>query len=63
MKAKTHSGLKKRIKVTAKGKLIFKKPGRNHLLWHKSKRTRRGARKGLVAHPSDEHAIKSLLKI
>jgi len=41
-KMKTHSGIKKRIKVTKSGKLTRRKANRNHLLEHKpSTRTRR----------------------
>ncbi|MDR1244108.1 MAG: 50S ribosomal protein L35, partial [Endomicrobium sp.] len=31
-KIKTHSGSKKRFKVTGKGKVKYKKPGQRHLL-------------------------------
>ncbi len=41
-KMKTHSGIKKRIKVTGRGKLMRQKATRRHLLEHKpSTRTRR----------------------
>ena len=41
-KMKTHSGIKKRIKVTGTGKLLRQKANRRHLLEHKpSTRTRR----------------------
>ncbi len=41
-KMKTHSGIKKRIKVTGRGKLMRQKANRRHLLEHKpSTRTRR----------------------
>ena len=35
-KNKTHSGMKKRIKVTGSGKLLFQRAGKRHLLEHKS---------------------------
>jgi large subunit ribosomal protein L35 len=35
-KNKTHSGMKKRIKVTGSGKLLFERAGKRHLLEHKS---------------------------
>jgi len=35
-KNKTHSGIKKRIKVTGTGKLLFQRAGKRHLLEHKS---------------------------
>jgi len=41
-KMKTHSGTKKRVKMTGKGKLRRQRANRRHLLEHKaSKRTRR----------------------
>lgn len=41
-KMKTHSGAKKRFKVTATGQLKHKRAGKSHLNEHKpSKRTRR----------------------
>jgi ribosomal protein L35 len=35
-KNKTHSGMKKRVKVTGSGKLLFQRAGKRHLLEHKS---------------------------
>jgi large subunit ribosomal protein L35 len=35
-KNKTHSGMKKRIKVTGSGELLFQRAGKRHLLEHKS---------------------------
>jgi large subunit ribosomal protein L35 len=41
-KMKTHSGAKKRFKVTGTGKVMRRRANRNHLLEHKSStRTRR----------------------
>jgi large subunit ribosomal protein L35 len=41
-KMKTHKGIKKRFKLTAKGKLRYKHPGAGHLLSSKNaKRLRR----------------------
>ena len=41
-KMKTHSGAKKRFKVTGSGKLTHKRAGKGHLNEHKSsRRTRR----------------------
>ncbi len=34
-KMKTHSGAKKRFKVTGSGKLMRRKAGKNHLMEHK----------------------------
>jgi large subunit ribosomal protein L35 len=41
-KMKSHSGARKRFKVTGSGKLMHRRANRNHLLEHKSStRTRR----------------------
>jgi len=37
-KTKTHSGAKKRFKVTGTGKLVHKQAGKRHLNEHKSSR-------------------------
>jgi large subunit ribosomal protein L35 len=37
-KMKTHKGLRKRIRVSARGKVRFKKPGAGHLMSGKSGR-------------------------
>jgi large subunit ribosomal protein L35 len=63
MKAKTHSGLKKRVKVTRNKKVIFKKPGRNHLLFNKSKGQKRGFKRGVQVKGSDLNNVYSMLKI
>ena len=63
MKAKTHSGTKKRVKVRGKGKslkLTFNKAARRHLMVNKSKR-QKAIRNIDVAH-SNVYAIKKLLK-
>ena len=60
-KQKTHSGTKKRVKVTGSGKLLREKANRRHLLEHKSsKRTRRLEGVTEVAK-SDVKRIKRLL--
>ena len=40
-KNKTHSGMKKRIKVTGTGKLLAERAGKRHLLERKSSRITR----------------------
>jgi large subunit ribosomal protein L35 len=40
-KNKTHSGMKKRIKVTGSGKLLAERAGKRHLLERKSSRLTR----------------------
>jgi large subunit ribosomal protein L35 len=45
-KVKTKRAAKKRLKVTANGKVKIKKAGLRHLLEHKSSGNKRGKRKG-----------------
>ena len=61
-KTKTHSGAKKRFKVTGTGKVMRRRANRNHLLEHKpSKRTRR--LDGMAEVPqADAKNIKKLLR-
>ncbi|GLY73522.1 50S ribosomal protein L35 [Actinoallomurus iriomotensis] len=60
-KMKTHSGAKKRFKVTGSGKIMRRRANRNHLLEHKpTKRTRR-LDGPVVLSKNDETKIKKLL--
>lgn len=60
-KMKTHSGTKKRIKVTGSGKLLHERTNKRHLLEGKSsRRTRRLTGTAEVA-PSDAKKVKRLL--
>ncbi len=62
-KMKTHSGSKKRFRVTGTGKLMRQQANRRHLLENKSsRRTRRLALDTTVA-PADKKKIKRLLGI
>lgn len=61
MKLKTHRGLKKRVKVTGRGKFLLRKPGKQHLLINKSKRQKAFQNSGKPVHPSDEKKIRQLL--
>ncbi len=62
-KQKTHSGAKKRFKVTGSGKLLREQAGKRHLLEHKpSTLTRRLAADVEVA-PADRKKVKKLLGI
>jgi large subunit ribosomal protein L35 len=60
-KMKTHSGAKKRFRVTGSGKVMRRRANRSHLLEHKpSKRTRR--LDGVVTvSPNDKKAVRKLL--
>jgi large subunit ribosomal protein L35 len=61
MKNKTHSGTKKRIKVTGTGKLMREKAGKRHLLEKKSsEKTRRLAGQTEVA-PQDNKRLRKML--
>lgn len=60
-KMKTHSGAKKRFRVTGSGKLMREQAGKRHLLEHKSsRRTRRLSSDQPVAQP-DVKPTKRLL--
>jgi large subunit ribosomal protein L35 len=60
-KNKTHSGAKKRFRITGSGKVMREQAGARHLFEHKSShRTRRLASDQLVA-PADASKIKKLL--
>ena len=60
-KLKTHSGAKKRIKVTGTGKYMRRQAGRGHLKLAKGKSTYR-RRKGVVEMaPGDAKVIKKQL--
>ncbi|MCM6778833.1 50S ribosomal protein L35 [Nocardia sp. CDC159] len=62
-KMKSHSGSRKRFKVTGTGKLMREQTGRRHLMEHKSNRvTRRLEGKEVVAK-ADVRRVKKLLGI
>ncbi len=46
MKLKSHSASKKRVKISAKGKLSFQKSAKKHLLTNKSKRQKKAFKDG-----------------
>ena len=60
-KQKTHSGLKKRIKVTGTGKLMRGRAYKNHLAASKITKQNRQLRKETIVSKSDEKRIKSLI--
>jgi len=62
MKLKSHSGAKKRIKITGKGNLLHKGAATSHLLTHKDKQGKKQHHK--FSNPiskADEKIIKRLL--
>jgi large subunit ribosomal protein L35 len=60
-KMKTHSGAKKRFRVTGKGKLMHRRAGRNHLLEHKSSTRTRRLFNEEVMSPADAKKANKLL--
>ena len=60
-KMKTHSGAKKRLRLTGTGKIMRRRASRQHLFEHKpSTRTRRLAN-DVVLSPADTKKMKRLL--
>ena len=62
-KNKTHSGTKKRFRVTGSGKLMREQANGRHLLEHKSSRRTRRLAGDVAVAPSDTKKIKRLLGI
>ncbi|WP_103064009.1 50S ribosomal protein L35 [Actinomyces qiguomingii] len=60
-KNKTHSGAKKRFRVTGSGKLMRERAGKRHLLEVKSSRRKRRLSKDQVVAPADTRQVKRLL--
>ncbi len=62
-KNKTHSGTKKRIRVTGSGKLMREQAGARHLLEHKSSRRTRRLAADVPVSAADTKKAKRLLGI
>jgi len=60
-KLKPHKGLLKRVKVTGTGKLLRSKPGRRHLLSHKSGKTLRQMRRSAGIAKPEVNRMKTLM--
>lgn len=60
-KMKTKSSLKKRVRVTASGKLKHKKQGLRHILTKKSQKRKRQLRKHGMISAADAPLLKRLL--
>ncbi len=60
-KMKTHSGSKKRFKVTGSGKLKKQQAGMRHNLEVKSGKRKRSLNQDQVLSPADSKVIKKLL--
>jgi large subunit ribosomal protein L35 len=59
-KQKTHSGAKKRFKISGTGKVLRRKAMQSHNLEKKSAKRRRAFRKDVVLDGSDAREIKKL---
>lgn len=62
-KMKTHSGAKKRFKVTGSGKIKRSQANQRHLMRKKTKKAKRHGRPGLIVHVSEHARIERLLAI
>ncbi len=62
-KMKTHSGAKKRFKLTGSGKLKRQQANRRHYLEHKSSRLKRRLGSDQIVAPADVRNIKKMLGI
>ncbi|RRS01839.1 50S ribosomal protein L35 [Glycomyces terrestris] len=60
-KMKTHSGAKKRFKVTGSGKLMRRGAGKNHLMLAKSGAFKRKQQGRMEVSPADTKQVKKLL--
>lgn len=60
-KMKTHSGAKKRFRVTGSGKIMHERAGKRHLLERKSSRQTRRLTGDVVAKPSTTFTAKRML--
>ena len=60
-KIKTHSGAKKRFKLTKNGKVKRGKAFRSHILTKKSTKLKRGFRKAAYADKTNTAALKRML--
>ena len=61
-KMKTHSGAKKRFKVTAKGKVRARHAMRSHILTKKSAKRKRRLGRPLIVDDADAPRVKKLLR-
>jgi large subunit ribosomal protein L35 len=60
-KMKTHSGSRKRFKITGSGKVMRRQANRRHLLEHKSSRRTRRLASDVEVSPADSKRVKRLL--
>ena len=62
-KMKTHSGAKKRFKVTAGGKVRARHPFTSHILEKKSPKRKRALGRPSIVHEHDVPRIKRMLRV
>ncbi len=60
-KQKTHKGAKKRFRVSAKGKVLYRKAGTSHLLSHMNTNRKRKLRKTGVLGALDAKRIRQMI--
>lgn len=60
-KMKTHSGAKKRFRVTGSGLLKFKRAGMRHIMTKMSTKRKRNLRKSGVVRKTEEWRVKRML--
>ena len=60
-KLKTNKGAKKRFRITARGKILFSRTGKGHLLSSKSAKRRRHLRKATTFHSFNTRLAQRLL--
>ena len=60
-KVKTHSGAKKKLKVTGTGKIVRRRAMRSHILGKKTQKRNRGFRKPEVLGDSQAAVVKKML--
>jgi large subunit ribosomal protein L35 len=61
-KMKTHSGAKKRFKVTAKGKVRARHAMRSHILTKKNAKRKRRLGRPMIVNDADVPKVKKLLR-
>ena len=60
-KNKTHSGIKKRVRITGSGRLMREQVNARHLLEHKSSRRTRRLAGDVPLSPADAKRVRRLL--
>lgn len=60
-KIKTHSGAKKRFKLTKSGKVVRAHANKSHILTKKTTKRTRGLRKTAIADATNTAAIKRMI--